>query len=142
MTGMRTILRQGFPLWEMRIFYLANAKILSVTKDRTRVFRKLDTLSATGKARLLAIACGMIALIAVVDRAIGNRASLGLLYIVPMIVAGNVLPLVHILTMAVVCSSLRAWFDLPAPAVEVFFRFVFALMTYAGSGLAAVAFRN
>lgn len=77
----------------------------------------------------------MIALIACADRAIGNRASLGLLYILPMMIAAVVLRPVQIVAMALVCSLLRTWFDIPAPTLEVYLRFPFALVAYAGCGL-------
>jgi signal transduction histidine kinase len=84
----------------------------------------------------------MISLIAVADRAIGTRASLGLLYMLPMIVAAMALSPVQILVMAVLCSTLRSWFDLPAPQLETLLRFAFAFVSYAGSGLFVIALMN
>ena len=77
----------------------------------------------------------LIALIALADRAAGNRASLGVLYVLPVVLAATVIRPVWIVALAFLCSVLRSWFDIPAPAIEVFLRFPFALIAYAGSGL-------
>ncbi len=81
----------------------------------------------------------MVALIAMADWAVGNRASLGLLYMLPMVVAATVLTPGRIVAFAALCSALRSWFDIPAPQVEIFLRFLFAFLTYAGSGLFMIA---
>jgi signal transduction histidine kinase len=76
-----------------------------------------------------------IALIALADWRIGNRASLGLLYILPMMVAATVLPPAATVALAFVCALLRSAFDLPSPGIEVFLRFAFAVVAYTGCGL-------
>lgn len=81
----------------------------------------------------------LIGLIAIADHAIGNRASLGLLYVFPMVIAAVKLRPGQIVGLAVLCSLLRAWFDIPAPELEIFLRFPFALLVYAGSGLFVIA---
>lgn len=88
-----------------------------------------------GKARLLAITACMVALIAFADWAIGNRASLGVFYILPMMLGAIVLSPWETAVLAAVCSALKLWFDLPSPPLEKVIRFVFAFLAYAGSGL-------
>jgi C4-dicarboxylate-specific signal transduction histidine kinase len=77
----------------------------------------------------------MIAIIALADWYVGNRASLGLLYILPMMVGALVLAPFEIVALAILCSFLRSCFDLPSPAIEKLLRFVFAAAAYATSGL-------
>jgi signal transduction histidine kinase len=83
-----------------------------------------------GRIRVLAVAGVLIALIAVADWAIGNRASLGLLYIVPMMLGATVLAPWQTMTLAAVCSFLRSCFDLPSPQLEVVLRFIFSWLAY------------
>ena len=77
----------------------------------------------------------MIVLIASADWAIGNKASLGVLYILPMMLCGTVLTPVQTAAFALLCAALRAWFDLPSPPVEALLRFIFATVAYGGSGI-------
>lgn len=87
----------------------------------------------------MAAAFTMIVVIATADRAIGNRASLGLLYMLPMVVAATALQPVYVIALALVCSALRSWFDIPAPQLEIFLRFLFAFIAYSGAGLFVIA---
>jgi two-component system sensor kinase FixL len=91
------------------------------------------------KHSIVAVSLGLVVLTALADRAIGTRASLGLLYMLPMIVAALVLSRIQVVGLAVVCALLRARFDLPAPQLETLLRFLFALIAYAGSGLFVIA---
>jgi two-component system sensor kinase FixL len=99
----------------------------------------LSVLLTAGRATILAIAFTLIALIAIADHAVGDRASLGPLYVLPMALAAVKLRPVQIVSLAVFCSILRTMFDVPAPELEVFLRFPFALMVYAGAGLSVLA---
>ncbi len=81
----------------------------------------------------------MTALIAAADWAIGTRASLGPLYILPMITAALALSRLQVLALALLCSLLRWRFDLPAPPVEAALRFAFAFIGYSGTGLFVIA---
>ena len=92
-----------------------------------------------GKTRVLAVSLAIIALIAAADRAIGNRASLGLLYMLPMVTAASVLRPWEVIGLALLCSLLRAWFDIPVPKLEALLRFPFAFASYAGAGLLVIA---
>jgi PAS domain S-box-containing protein len=91
------------------------------------------------KARLLPIVAALVGLIAVADWAVGNRMSLGILYVLPMMLGSVVLAPVHILLLAILCSSLRSSFDLPSPYIEMLLRFIFALISYSACGLVVAA---
>ena len=60
-----------------------------------------------GKVRILCAVAAAIAAIAVTDGyVLGTRASLGLLYILPMMLAATVLPQAQTVALAFVCSVL------------------------------------
>jgi signal transduction histidine kinase len=92
-------------------------------------------LLAAGRTKVLAATAILIALVAVADWTIGTRASLGPLYIVPMIVGALVLGSRETAVLAILCSILRMLFDVPSPPLETALRFVFATLAYASSGM-------
>ena len=92
------------------------------------------------KVRVLSGVAAIIPLIAVADWAVGAKASLGLLYILPIMMGATVLSPWQTALLAIVCSALRAEFDLPHPqAVELLLRFIFAFLAYTGLGLFVTA---
>jgi two-component system sensor kinase FixL len=91
------------------------------------------------RLRVLAGIAGLITLIAAADRYVGNKASLGIFYIVPMVIGAQALPWLGIILLAIVCSSLRSAFDIPSPYVEQLLRFIFATLAYASAGLLVAA---
>ena len=91
------------------------------------------------KLTLLAASGAMIVLIAAADWYIGNKASLGVLYILPMMLCGTVLTPLRTVAVALLCALLRACFDLPSPPLEVLLRYIFAALAYSGSGLFVIA---
>jgi len=91
------------------------------------------------KGRLLPFVAGLVVLIAVADHAVGNRMSLGVLYVLPMMLGSVALTPVQIVLLSTLCSSLRSWFDLPSPYIEMVLRFVFALISYSACGLVVAA---
>src|SRR5580700_11591845 len=89
-----------------------------------------------GRPRVLALTALMTALIAFADWWTGRDTSLGVLYILPMMVGALVLPRGGILLLAVVCAILRWMFYSPeSPVTEDVLRFAFALLAYICSGL-------
>jgi two-component system, LuxR family, sensor kinase FixL len=78
-------------------------------------------------------------LIATADWYVGAKASLGIFYIVPMVIGATVLPWPGIVLLAILCSSLRSLFDIPSPYVEQLLRFIFATLAYASAGLLVAA---
>jgi len=88
-----------------------------------------------GKMKVLSAMVPAIVLIAVADWYVGNRASLGLLYIVPMMMGATVLAPIETVALAFLCSFLRSLFDIPSPHIEMLLRFIFAVLAYTGTGL-------
>ena len=89
---------------------------------------------------MLSAAGVVIALVALADWAVGTRASLGLFYIIPMMLGATVLTPWQIGLLAILCSALRASFDLPHPQfLELSLRFLFAFLAYTGLGLFVIA---
>jgi two-component system sensor kinase FixL len=95
------------------------------------------------RARSLVLIVAMVALIATADWFVGNKASLGVFYILPMVVGASALPTAGIILLAVLCSAFRSTFDIPSPYVEQLLRFIFATLAYASAGLlVATLIRN
>jgi signal transduction histidine kinase len=92
-----------------------------------------------GKVKVLAVVVAMISLTAFADWYVGNTASLGVFYIIPMTIGAIVLAPIETVALAVICAFLRSCFDIPSPPVEVMLRFVFAFLAYTGSGLFVTA---
>jgi two-component system sensor kinase FixL len=90
--------------------------------------------SRGGRGRTLAAVAGLAAIIGSADWALGNRASLGVFYILPMVVGASVLPAAGIILLALGCSTLRSLFDIPTPYLEQLLRFIFATAAYASVG--------
>ena len=99
----------------------------------------MDVVLSTGRAKMLSVTTALIAVIGVSDWSIGNRASLGPFYMLPVMVAATVLRPAWIVALALGCSLLRSLFDLPSPPLEMMLRFIFAALAYAGSGLFVAA---
>jgi two-component system, LuxR family, sensor kinase FixL len=96
-------------------------------------------LLRAGKVNKLAVASAMIGVIAICDWYAGNRFSLGLLYMLPMMLAATALVPWQTAGLAVICSLLRLWFDLPSPPIEVVLRFIFACLAYTGAAMFVTA---
>jgi two-component system sensor kinase FixL len=87
---------------------------------------------------LLAVAC-LIVVIVFADWAIGNSVSLGVLYILPMMLGGIVLGRPEIVALGIFCALLRGRFDVPSTHAEAALRFVFSTISYSASGLFVIA---
>ncbi len=92
-----------------------------------------------GRLRILAATGAMVVVIAIADWWVGNRASLGVFYILPMMLGGIVLKSYETALLAIFCALLRSGFDIPAPPLEVKLRGVFGFLAYVGSGLFVTA---
>ena len=106
--------------------------------------QRLESLGAgllrAGRVRVLCAVAAAIVAIAVTDGyVVGTRASLGLLYILPMMLAATILTPSQTVALAFVCSVLRGLFDTPSPPLEILARFLLGLVAYAGSGLIVTA---
>ena len=106
--------------------------------------RKLgeETVAAclkAGRVKVVVIVASLLVLIALADWEVGDRGSLGVLYILPMTIGAVICGPFETFLLASVCAFLRAWFDTPAPNAEVILRFAFALLAYFASGLFVIA---
>src|SRR5579862_2968852 len=99
----------------------------------------IDFFLRAGKTKMLAVVAWLIALIAVMDWGVGNTVSLGVLYILPMMLGALVLRPYETAALALVCALLRSRFDVPSTHVEAALRLVFASLSYFMSGLFVTA---
>jgi two-component system, LuxR family, sensor kinase FixL len=95
----------------------------------------ISTFLRAGKTKVLWVTAALVVLIAAVDYSVGNTISLGVLYILPMMLGALVLPAGEAAVLAVFCAFLRACFDVPSTPLEVVLRFIFASLAYFTSAL-------
>lgn len=95
----------------------------------------IDLILRAGKAKILVSVVCLIAVIAVTDWAVGNTFSLGVLYLLPMILGALVLSRPETAVLAVSCAFLRSRFDTPSTQLEAVLRAVFASVSYFACGL-------
>jgi two-component system, LuxR family, sensor kinase FixL len=95
----------------------------------------ITTFLRAGKSKVLVITAALVVLIATVDYSVGNSISLGVLYILPMMLGALVLPTGETAVLALFCAFLRACFDVPSTPLEVVLRFIFASLAYFTSAL-------
>jgi len=88
-----------------------------------------------GKPTILLATVILIAWIAIIDWSVGTAFSLGILYILPMMLAAVTLRPWETACLALFCAFLRSRFDVPASQTEVYLRFAFASASYFASGL-------
>src|SRR5262245_12826393 len=99
----------------------------------------IDFLLTAGRTKLLAASACIVVLVAFADWAVGNTFSLGVLYILPMILSALVLRWYETAALALLCAFLRSRFDVPSTSTEAVLRFVFASISYWVSGLFVAA---
>src|SRR3984885_3999234 len=92
-----------------------------------------------GRVKVLSATAGLVLIVALADWAAGNTVSLGVLYILPMILGAVILGPFEIAGLALVCAALRARFDVPSSQPEAILRFTFASLSYFVSGLFVTA---
>src|SRR6185369_17018716 len=112
-----------------------------MAQGRLRKFGE-ETVAAflkAGRVKVGAAVTALLILIAFADREVGDRGSLGVLYILPMTIGAVICGPFETFLLASVCAFLRAWFDIPAPQTEVVLRFAFALLAYFACGLFVIA---
>src|SRR5215831_17680478 len=101
-------------------------------KEGTSALLKAD------KRKVLAATAALVMLVAWSDWAVGNTFSLGVLYILPMMLGALALSPAGIAGLAILCACLRFLFDVPGGRLEVILRFVFSSSAYFASGLFVV----
>src|SRR5713226_846491 len=99
----------------------------------------IDFILRAGKAKILVAVGCLIAVIAVIDWAVGNTFSLGVFYILPMMLGALILRRPETAALAVFCAFLRSRFDTPSTELEAVLRFVFASVSYFACGLFVTA---
>jgi len=92
-----------------------------------------------GRKRVLLVTAALVTTVAFADWAVGNSVSLGVLYILPMMLGAVVLRPWETAALAVLCSLLRSTFDTPGSHAEIILRFAFATLAYFSSGLFVTA---
>ena len=98
----------------------------------------METCLKAGRVKVVSIVVPMVVLIALADREVGLVVSLGVLYILPMMIGAVACGPIEIFLLAGACAFLRSWFDTPATDAEAILRFTFALLAYFVSGLFVV----
>jgi len=99
----------------------------------------IDFWLRAGKANVFAVTITLVAVIAFIDWVVGNSVSLGVLYILPMMLSAVVFRPYESALLAFLCAYLRARFDTPGSHAEVILRFIFASLSYFASGLFVTA---
>ncbi|MBZ5676233.1 MAG: HAMP domain-containing histidine kinase [Acidobacteriia bacterium] len=105
---------------------------------RTLWEQTVETCLKAGRVKVVSIVVPMVVLIALADREVGLVVSLGVLYILPMMIGAVACGPIEIFLLAGACAFLRSWFDTPATDAEAILRFTFALLAYFVSGLFVV----
>lgn len=98
----------------------------------SHLMRCVALITSKSKSRIILVSVLVIALISIVDSQL--EPSLGVFYIVPMILGATVLSIPEITLMALVCAVLRGVFDYHSSMPEHILRFVFAGIAYAITG--------
>jgi signal transduction histidine kinase len=102
-----------------------------------------SVLLGASKSRVFIATGLLVILVAVSDWSVGNTLSLGVLYILPMMLGGLVARPVQIAVLAILCAVLRLLFDVPSRQLETVLRFVFSSLGYFTSGVfVAMLVRN
>ena len=99
----------------------------------------IDFFLKAGKIKILVVVGCLIGIIAITDWAVGNTFSLGVLYILPMMLGALVLRQPETAALALLCAFLRSRFDTPSTDLEAVLRFVFAYISYFACGLFVAA---
>lgn len=101
-----------------------------------RSSRGLQVLLYTSRTLRLAVAVTLIVVTFVADEILVRpEISLGVLYVLPMMIAATALERRQILALAVICAVLRNLSTSTVNAVDEVLRFIMALAAYLGAGL-------
>jgi PAS domain S-box-containing protein len=100
-----------------------------------RPLRLVRWLQRTGKARTLCLTLVLILGTALADWKVGTEISMGLLYVLPVMVAAAVFPPSVIAALSGVCAMLGVVFYHAGPPMQTALHFLFALATNLFAGL-------
>ena len=100
-----------------------------------RALRLVTWLQRAGKSRTLLLTLFLILATALADRQVGTEISMGLLYVLPVMVAAAVFPPPVIVALSGVCAALGVVFYHPRPPTQTALHFLFALTANLLAGL-------
>jgi len=98
----------------------------------------LESLGAsrrTSRVQVLILAAILLAVVMLLEWTYRLEYSLGIVYVLPVVVAASVLNRWQTLLVAALCAFARSLFTPDLARIEYFLRFLMALLAYAGSGL-------
>src|SRR6185437_6979946 len=98
--------------------------------DRPGLDSMIRLCLRAGRARILTATFVLLVLVGLADWSVGPTMSLAVLYILPMMLGAVVLGRWEIGFLAILCSLVRARFDVPSSQAEVLLRFAFASAAY------------
>src|SRR5690606_11439737 len=84
---------------------------------------------------VLTLAATIIAMLAALEWSSDFGVSLGLLYVVPVMIAATALSRVQVVLMALLCAAIRDQFHPPLEPIETFLRFAMATTANGAAGL-------
>ena len=151
--GKQPFLRSRYPVFWMRVFTSRGVPVIGPEAKRSGSSAALSAGNArcgalgamiafslrAGRIKISAATAIFVLVVALADWAVGNTVSLGVLYILPMMLGAVILGPLEIAGLALVCAALRARFDVPSSQAEAMLRFAFASMAYFASGLFVTA---
>ncbi|HEY4364643.1 MAG TPA: ATP-binding protein [Bryobacteraceae bacterium] len=100
-----------------------------------RALRLVTWLQHAGRRRTLVLTLFLILATATADWRVGTEISMGLLYILPVMVAAAVLPPPIIVVLSGICATLGVVFYHPRPPMQTALHFLFALAANLLAGL-------
>jgi len=95
--------------------------------------RLVTYFASASKVRVVALVFSMMVAISYADSRV--EASLGVFYMLPMMLAALALGPLEIAILSILCAQLRRLFDFPGSPAESILRFMFAALAYAGTAL-------
>lgn len=102
----------------------------------------LDRLLLADRKHVLAVVALLIAALVVTEWWIDIEYSLGVLYIIPLMLGGVVLDRRRIIFLALLCALARGLFTNVATQLEYLLRFIMATLAYSGCGFFVVELRR
>jgi two-component system sensor kinase FixL len=123
----------------MSVTSTSASRVKTMVRRGNRLDDTISLCLKAGTRKVLVVTALLVLVVAVADWAVGNTVSLGVLYILPMMLGAVILGPTEIAGLALVCASLRGRFDVPSSQAEVMLRFAFASLSYFASGLFVTA---
>jgi PAS domain S-box-containing protein len=90
------------------------------------------------RRHVLPIAGTLVALLALLEYTLKADFSLGILYVIPIAIAGTAMSRIEIVILAILCAFVRGIFTQLATPLEYALRFLMATLAYSGVGLFVV----